>query len=123
MYCKVIIVGNMAREPEIKTLENGSKVANFTLAVNRRYKNTETGKVEETVEYHDCVAWDGYADTIERHVHKSDQILVEGELRNHKWEKDGITQVRTNVRVFEIRFTNMRSRQKREGQAEETKQN
>lgn len=121
MYNKVVILGNVASEPTIKTLPSGEKVANFTLATNRRYKD-EKGQVQEAVEYHDCVAWDGYANTIEKHVHKSDLIFVEGELRNHKWESNGITHVRTNIRVFEIRFANMRSRNKREEPAAETKQ-
>ncbi|MEN8225104.1 MAG: single-stranded DNA-binding protein [Bacteroidota bacterium] len=86
---KVILVGNLGKDPEIRTLESGAKVANFTLATSESYKNREGQKVT-TTEWHNIVLWRGLADIAERFLKKGNQVYIEGKIKNRSWDdKDG----------------------------------
>ena len=94
---KVILVGNLGKDPEVRHLDNGVAVANFSLATTENYKNKEGEKVSQT-EWHNIVLWRGLAEVAEKYLKKSANIYIEGKIRTRKWEdKDGITRYSTEI--------------------------
>jgi single-strand DNA-binding protein len=86
---KVILVGNLGKDPEIRAIDGGRKVANFTLATTETYKNKNGEKVDQT-EWHNVVFWGPIAEVIERFLKKGSQIYVEGKIRTRSYDdKDG----------------------------------
>ncbi len=94
---KVILVGRLGKDPEVRHLENGATVANFSMATSETYKDRQTGERREQTEWHNVVLWRGLADVAEKYVKKGDMIYVEGKLRTRSWEKDGVTRYTTEV--------------------------
>lgn len=94
---KVILVGRLGKDPEVRHLENGATVANFSLATSETYKDRQTGERREQTEWHNVVLWRGLAEVVEKYVKKGDMIYVEGKLRTRSWEKDGVTRYTTEV--------------------------
>jgi single-strand DNA-binding protein len=94
---KVILVGRLGKDPEVRHLENGAVVANFSMATSESYKDRTTGERKEQTEWHNVVLWRGLAEVAEKYVKKGDMIYVEGKLRTRSWEKDGITRYTTEV--------------------------
>ncbi len=94
---KVILIGRLGKEPEVRHLESGVTVANFSLATSETYKDRQTGEKREQTEWHNIVLWRGLADVAEKYVKKGDMIYIEGKLRTRSWEKDGITRYATEV--------------------------
>ncbi len=100
MRNKVQLIGHVGNDPEIKNLEGGKKVANFTIATNDSYKNDKGEKVEQT-EWHKVVAWGKTAEIIEKYVTKGKEIAIEGKLTHRSYddkngEKRYITEVVAN---------------------------
>ena len=94
---KVILVGNLGKDPEVRYLDSGVAVANFTLDTTENYKNKQGEKVSQT-EWHNIVLWRGLAEVAEKWLKKGSSIYVEGKIRNRKWEdKDGNTRYNTEV--------------------------
>ena len=86
---KVILVGNLGKDPEVRYLEGGVAVANFPLATTEVYKNRSGDKVEST-EWHNIVLWRGLAEVAEKLLKKGMQVYIEGRLKTRNWEdKDG----------------------------------
>ncbi len=94
---KVILLGHLGKDPEVRHLENGVTVANFSMATSETYKDRQTGEKREQTEWHNIVLWRGLAEVAEKYVKKGDPIYVEGKLRTRSWEKDGITRYTTEV--------------------------
>jgi single-strand DNA-binding protein len=94
---KVILVGRLGKEPEVRNLENGATVANFTMATSETYKDKTTGERKEITEWHNVVLWRGLADIAAKYLHKGDQVYIEGKLRTRSWEKEGVTRYTTEV--------------------------
>jgi len=94
---KVILVGRLGKDPEVRNLENGAAVANFTLATSESYKDKTTGEKKEITEWHNVVLWRGLAEISQRYLHKGDMVYVEGKLRTRSWEKEGVTRYTTEV--------------------------
>lgn len=82
---KTILIGNLTRDPELKALPSGIKVASFSLATNRVWKDKD-GKKQEAVEYHNCVVFGKQAETISQYMKKGSSLLVEGRLQTRSWE-------------------------------------
>lgn len=94
---KVILVGRLGIDPEIKSFESGAKVASFRIATSESYKNKEGQRVENT-EWHNIVMWRGLADIAERYLRKGDQVYIEGRIRTRMWEdKDGNKRYTTEI--------------------------
>jgi len=94
---KVILVGRLGGDPEVKTLESGTKVAKFSLATTERYKDKE-GNQQENTEWHNVVLWRGLADVTERYMKKGDQVYIEGRIKSRKWtDKDGVERYFTDI--------------------------
>lgn len=97
---KVILIGRLGKEPEIKNFDNGGMIANFTMATSETYKDRTTGEKKEITDWHNVVARiPQQADIIQKYVHKGDMLYVEGKLRTRSWEKDGKTNYITEVLV------------------------
>jgi len=97
MINKVILVGNLGKDPEVRHLENGSVVAKFSIATNERYKD-KTGEVRTLTEWHDVVVWRGLAEVAERLLTKGRLVYVEGKLTHRKWQdKEGNNRYTTEV--------------------------
>ena len=94
---RVILVGRLGKDPEVRNLESGVAVANFSLATSESYKDRTTGEKRETTEWHNIVLWRGLAEIAQRYLHKGDMIYLEGKLRTRSWEKDGVTRYTTEV--------------------------
>jgi single-strand DNA-binding protein len=93
---KVILVGRLGKEPEVRHLDNGASVANFPIATSETYKD-RNGQRQEQTEWHNIVLWRGLADVAEKYLKKGDMIYVEGKLRTRSWEKDGVTRYTTEI--------------------------
>lgn len=101
---RVQLIGNLGADPEIKTLENGNKVANFSLATNESYKDSKGEKVEQT-EWHNIVAWGKVADIVENYCSKGKEIGVVGKLTHRSYEtKEGDKRYVTEVKLSEIKL-------------------
>lgn len=94
---KVILVGNLGKDPEIRVTESGRKVANFSLATTESYKDKNGERVDAT-EWHNIAFWGPIADVIEKYLKKGSQIYVEGKLRTRSYEdKDKVKKYITEV--------------------------
>lgn len=94
---KVILVGRLGKDPEVRNLDNGAVVANFTIATSESYKDKTTGEKKEITEWHNVVLWRGLAEISQRYLHKGDMVYIEGKLRTRSWEKEGVTRYTTEV--------------------------
>ena len=98
----VQLVGNLGRNPEIKTLNNGKKVATFLLACNETYNDSEGKKIENT-QWFSIVAWDGLAGIAEKFMYKGKQVAISGKLSNRNWtDKEGKKHYVTEVVCTDI---------------------
>src|SRR5262249_27285065 len=94
---KVILIGRLGKDPEVRNLENGATVANFTIATSESYKDKTTGDKKEVTEWHNIVLWRGLAEIAAKYLHKGDMIYLEGKLRTRSWEKEGVTRYTTEI--------------------------
>jgi single-strand DNA-binding protein len=94
---KVILVGRLGKDPEVRNLENGAMVVNFTIATSESYKDKTTGEKKESTEWHNIVLWRGLAEIAAKYLHKGDMIYLEGKLRTRSWEKEGVTRYTTEI--------------------------
>ena len=86
---KVILVGNLGNDPEIKTTNNGNKVANFSLATSETWKDKQSGEKQEKTEWHRVVIFNqNLAEIVEKYVKKGSKVYVEGSLQTRKWTDD-----------------------------------
>ena len=85
MINKVILVGNVGGDPEVRTTESGVKVARIRLATSERYTDKQSGERKELTEWHTITLWRGLADVVDRYVHKGSQLYIEGRLRTREW--------------------------------------
>jgi single-strand DNA-binding protein len=94
---KVILVGNVGTDPEVRSLEGGNTKAKFRLATTEIYKDKDGNRVEHT-EWHNIVAWRSLADIVGKYIKKGNQVFIEGKLRTRQWEdKDGIKKQITEI--------------------------
>ena len=94
---KVILIGNLGSDPEIKISASGSTIANFTLATNERWKNSE-GVQQEQTEWHRVVAFGRLAEICGEYLHKGRQVYIEGRLQTRSWEdKEGTKRYMTEI--------------------------
>ncbi len=102
MKNRVQLIGNVGNDPEIKTLENGRKLAHLNIATNERYTNDKGEKIEQT-EWHRVTAWGKTAEIIEKYVEKGKEVGIEGKLIHRSYEdKNGEKRYVTEVVVNEI---------------------
>ena len=102
---KVILTGRLGKDPEVKTLESGKKVANFSLATRRNKEETD---------WNNIVVWGKGAEVIEKYVRKGDLLGVEGSLQTRTYEKDGQTRYVTEVVCYNIQLSSIKSSEHQE---------
>ena len=96
---KVILLGNLGRDPELKYTPNGSAVANFTLATNETWKDKE-GQKQEHTEWHRIVVWGKLAEICGEYLHKGRQVYIEGSIRSRTYkDRDGNERTATEIRA------------------------
>lgn len=95
---KVILVGNLGKDPEVRSMQNGGKVANLSLATAESWKDKTSGERKEKTEWHRVVVFGALADIAERHLKKGSKVYVCGSLQTRKWtDKDGAEKYSTEV--------------------------
>jgi single-strand DNA-binding protein len=106
---KVILIGNLGRDPELRYTQSGQAVANFTLATNESWTN-RSGEREERTEWHRIVAWAKLAEFCGEYLAKGKQIYVEGRLQTRDWEdKDGNKRYTTEIKADKLLMLGARS--------------
>ena len=96
---KVMIIGNVTRDPEVRATPSGQNVASFSVATNRRWTD-QSGEKKEQVEYHNVVAWRNLADIIGQYVKKGSKIYIEGRLQTRSWDdQSGVKKYKTEIVV------------------------
>jgi len=102
---KVILVGHVGKDPEVRYFEKNVAVANFTLATTDRAYTMQNGtQVPERTEWHNIVAWRGLAELAEKYIHKGNQIYIEGKIQTKTWEKEGIKRYTTEILADNIQL-------------------
>lgn len=109
MINKVILVGNVGMDPEVRTLESGVKTARVRLATSERYYNRETKESTEHTEWHTITLWRNLADVVDRFVRKGSQIYVEGRLRTREWtDQSGNKRYSTEIMADDMKLLGRR---------------
>lgn len=95
---KVILIGNLGKDPEVRHLENGAVVANFPIATSESYLDKTTNERKEITDWHNIVVWRGLAEVVEKYVRKGTKVYVEGKLKTRQWQDaEGNTRYTTEV--------------------------
>jgi single-strand DNA-binding protein len=102
-FNKVVLMGNLTRDPELRAIPSGQNVASFSLAVNRSWKNA-AGEQQEAVDYIDCTIWGKPAEIITQYMKKGSGILVSGRLQQRTWEQEGQKRSKVEVVVEDFNF-------------------
>src|SRR5215216_2151320 len=106
---KVIVVGNLGRDPEMRTFPSGDQVANVTVATTDRWKDKQSGEMREATEWHRIVFNDRLAEIAGEYLRKGSQVYIEGSLRTRKWtDKDGVEKYTTEIRADEMKMLGKR---------------
>lgn len=108
-FNQTTLMGNLTRDPELRTTPSGQSVCSFSLAVNRSWKNS-SGEQQEAVDYIDCNAWGKSAEIIDQYCFKGHSILVHGRLQQRQWEQDGQKRSKVEVVVENFVFTGGKSK-------------
>jgi single-strand DNA-binding protein len=102
-FNQVILMGNLTRDPELRTTPNGASVCSFSLALNRSYKNSE-GNWTEATDYIDIVAWGPLGERVAQYLTKGRPALVNGRLQSRSWEQDGVKRSKVEVVAQDVTF-------------------
>lgn len=95
---KVILIGNLGKDPEVRALENGAKLARFPIATSESYTDKNTNEKKEITEWHNIVVWRGLADVAENYLKKGMKVYIEGKLRTRSWQDEsGATKYSTEI--------------------------
>ncbi len=94
---KVLLIGNLGSDPEIRTLPSGAKVANFSIATTESYTD-RSGQRQDQTEWHRIELWEGLANVAEQYLKKGDSVFIEGKIRSERWT-DQNGQERTGIRI------------------------
>ena len=109
MINKVILVGNVGIDPEVRTTESGVKVARVRLATTERLYDRQSNETRELTEWHAITLWRGLADVVDRFVRKGSQLYIEGRLRTREWvDKDNIKRYTTEILADDMKLLGRR---------------
>ena len=106
---KVVISGNLTRDPELRQTANGFPVLGFGVAVNDRRKNQQTGEWEDYPNFIDCTMFGARAESLSRYLGKGTKVAIEGKLRWSQWEREGQKRSKIEVIVDELEFMSSRN--------------
>lgn len=111
---KVILIGNLGKDPEIQNFDKGVKKAAFSLATSETYRNREGQEIEQT-EWHNIVLWRGLAEVAEKYLRKGSQVYIEGRIRSRSYEKDGQKRYITEIEGETLNMLGGRSNSEQSG--------
>ena len=102
-FNQAIVMGNLTRDPELRTTPTGQQVASFAVATNRTWQDG-SGERKEAVEYHEIVAWGKLGELTAQYLAKGRKVMVIGRLQTQSWEKDGVKRSRTEIVASDVNF-------------------
>jgi single-strand DNA-binding protein len=103
MLNKIMLIGNLGRDPDMSYTPQGTPITKFSLAVSRRYKDRETGERREETQWFNIVAWNQLAETMNTYLHKGSKVYIEGRMTSHKYtDKDGVERTGWDVTANEM---------------------
>ena len=109
MINKVILIGNVGADPEVRALEGGVKVARLRIATTERISNRQTQETKEHTEWHNVTLWRNLADVADRFIRKGSQVYIEGSLRTRDWtDKDGNKRYATEIVANDLKMLGRR---------------
>ena len=101
---KAILAGNITQDPKITTTEQGTVIANTSIATNEYYKDKH-GERQQITDFHNLVAFGKTAELFEKHIKKGQKLLIEGKIKTHAWEdKEGVKKYKTEIVVERVEF-------------------
>ena len=112
---KVIVVGNVGKDPETNYTQSGSAVTKFSVATSRQWKDKQTGEKREETEWHRMVAFGKLADICGKYLSKGKQVYIEGHLKTNSWEQDGVTRYATDIVVDQMQMLGGVRREDKQG--------
>lgn len=101
---KVMLIGNLGRDPEIRYSQQGTAMVNFSIATSEQWKDKNTGEKQERTEWHRIVAFGKPAEILEKYLSKGSKVYIEGRIQTRNYEKDGQTHYTTEIVVREFQF-------------------
>lgn len=108
-FNQVIVMGNLTRDPELRTTPSGQSVASFAVATNRSWQDASSGERKDAVEYHEIVAWGKLGELVSNYLSKGRRVLVVGRLQTRSWEgQDGGKRQRTEIVANDVNFIDSR---------------
>ncbi len=105
---QVTLLGNLTRDPELRTTPNGQNVVSFSLALNRSYKD-QSGEWQEATDYVDVVAWAALAERVAQYLSRGSRCLVQGRLQSRNWEQEGQKRSKVEVLASDVTFLDNRA--------------
>ena len=108
---KVILVGNVGNDPEVRYMSNGNAVANVSIATSESWKDKGTGEQQERTEWHRVVFFNRLGEIVEQYVKKGSKLYVEGRLQTRSWEQDGVKRYSTEIVANEMQMLDSRGGQ------------
>lgn len=105
---KVILIGRLGRDPEVRYTPDGAAVANFSIATSDEWTDKASGERKERTEWHRIVAWRKLGEICGEYLSKGRQVYVEGKLQTRSWEKDGVTRYSTEIVASDVQFLGAR---------------
>lgn len=103
-FNQVTLMGNLTRDPELRSTPGGQSVCSFSLALNRSYKDNSTGEWKEATDFVDVTAWAGLGERVAQYCQKGKQVLVSGRLQSSSWEQDGQKRSKVEVVANDVTF-------------------
>lgn len=119
---KVILVGNVGKDPETRYLPSGGAVTNLALATSESWKDKNTGQPQEKTEWHRVVFFNRLAEIVNEYVRKGSKLYIEGSLRTRSWEQDGVTRYATEIVVSEMQMLDSAPRDDGQGYQDDYQQ-
>ena len=101
---KVMLIGRLGNDPEIRYTPDGTAVANFSIATSEEWKDKNSGEKKERTEWHRIVAWRKLGELCGEYLSKGRQVYIEGRLQTRSWEKDGVTRYTTEIVASDVQF-------------------
>ena len=101
---KVILVGNLGRDPETRYAQNGNAVTSFSIATSESWRDKSSGEQQEKTEWHNCVAFARLGEICGEYLRKGSKVYIEGKLQTSNYEKDGQKHYRTDINVREMQM-------------------
>lgn len=105
---RVILIGNLGNDPEVRYMPNGNAVANVSIATSESWKDKNTGVNQEKTEWHRVIFFNQLAEIVEQYVKKGAKLYVEGRLQTRSWEQDGVKRYATEIVATEMQMLDSR---------------